>query len=102
MAKYKIIDEDLIELLDRTQMMKNLGARPGPIIIGTPLIINGKFVRADVCSICYRVIEETWNHQDWCEHFIDEPVSAFLKEGIKHADTTKTRDRSNPSNGKED
>ena len=34
-----------------------------------------------MCSACYAVIKQTWDHADWCELFKEEELSKWLKNG---------------------
>ena len=33
------------------------------------------------CSACYSVIEQPWDHAEWCELYKDEELSAWIKKG---------------------
>ena len=39
---------------------------------------NGQY---SLCSSCFSVIEQTWDHKDWCELFKEEPLSEWIKKG---------------------
>jgi len=39
-----------------------------------------------MCSACYSVIEQTWDHAEWCVLFKQEDVAEWLAKGKKNED----------------
>jgi len=33
------------------------------------------------CSACYSIIEQTWDHAEWCELYEQEAVAKWLEKG---------------------
>ena len=59
------------------------GIKISNLVLTPTRLCNGKLSQHLCCTSCLRVIAKTWDHSDSCEHFVDEPLNKFLKEGLE-------------------
>lgn len=77
------VDEASSEIIDKLHGLYLEYEDLEPIIVPAGITIDGEFDIVDVCTGCYKIILETWDHHDWCENYVDEPLNKFLKDGLK-------------------
>lgn len=83
MAKLKITDlgRCMVEVVAKHRRRRK---ETMPRLVSTSVADErGVVSQAPCCSLCFQVIEQTWDHNEDCVAFIDEPVTKFLKEGLK-------------------
>lgn len=55
-----------------------------PRLVKTPVrFANGELGQYTCCTLCYKPIDQTWDHWEECKYFKEEAVTKFLKEGLK-------------------
>jgi hypothetical protein len=69
--------------------MKNQPDKPYLLKVQHATVTGGGTVTSDqaidllICSACRRPIDQTWDHEDWCELFVPEPLADWLQKGAK-------------------
>lgn len=60
-----------------------INVQSATIHTGQRTVTSAQATTVLVCSACRCIVDQTWDHEDWCELFVPEPLADWLQKGAK-------------------
>ncbi len=44
---------------------------------------NGETSMENLCSVCFGIINNVWDHEEWCSEYEPEPLADWVQKGSR-------------------